>query len=263
MGEPLYLLPAADRLLRHGGGLGQRRRAARPPELRARADAGRARRRATRWPDPGRSWRTSAPDPRPLDPRRTRNSRGSRARRDVRPAAVSQVVRPRARRGRPPPERLRPDGRGRHAAVATRPRRDLPARRRGRTERPRPLRGEGLLRRAADDRRAAARLGEPTRRSTSTGSSACIPSLAPLASVLPRPLRRLRPRRRQPRRDALALRRAGLHGVGHAGREVDAGRLPLARARRHEDPEGLAAARGGPVARECRASSPARPARSR
>ena len=64
------------------------------------------------------------------------------------------------------------------------------------------------------------------------------PSLAPLVPLLPGPLGRLRARRRQPRRDALALRRAGLHGVGHAGRQVHDRRLPLAGARREEgDPK--------------------------
>ena len=75
--------------------------------------------------------------------------------------------------------------------------------------------------------------------------------------VLPGPLRRLRPRRRQPRRDALALRRAGLHGVGHAGREVDRRRLPRARARRDAAPRRLSPARGRPVRGACPGSSPA------
>ena len=62
-------------------------------------------------------------------------------------------------------------------------------------------------------------------------------SVARAASpVLPGPLGRLRPRRRQPRRDALALRRPGLHGVGHAGHEVDRRRLPRARARQRSRP---------------------------
>ena len=69
-------------------------------------------------------------------------------------------------------------------------------------------------------------------------------------SILPGPLGRLHPRRRQPRRDALALRRPGLHGVGHAGREVDRRRLPLARARGKPVREDLSPARGRHVRRD-------------
>ena len=123
-------------------------------------------------------------------------------------------------RGRAAPQRLRPDGGGEHASrrrLEARPRRDLPARRRGRTERAHPLRREGLLRRASVDRGSAARLG---RQSGAESRRLLRPASFPraAAALLPGPLRGLRARGRLARLDALALRRAGLHGVGHARR---------------------------------------------
>jgi uncharacterized protein (DUF1501 family) len=55
---------------------------------------------------------------------------------------------------------------------------------------------------------------------TSTATSACNPALEPLLPLGARAASR-RCTDRQPRRDALALRRAGLHGERHARQEVD------------------------------------------
>ena len=56
-------------------------------------------------------------------------------------------------------------------------------------------------------------------RSISTASSASIRASAPLEAVLGPARARRRPRVRLARRDAVALRRAGLHGNGHARRQ--------------------------------------------
>ena len=63
------------------------------------------------------------------------------------------------------------------------------------------------------------------------------------APLLPGPLGRLRARGRLARLDALPLRRAGLHGVGHARPQIHAQRLPDARAGLRPERQGLAAAR--------------------
>ena len=55
--------------------------------------------------------------------------------------------------------------------------------------------------------------------------------------------------RGKPERDALALRRAGLHGVGHAGPEVDAGRMAEPLPRREGNVRGVRVRRGVAVPR--------------
>ncbi len=102
------------------------------------------------------------------------------------------------------------------------PRGDLSTRRGRRPQRHRPLRRSGLLR--MPGRRSPCRgpVPRPNRRSTSTATSALHPSLASLVPYFKRPLAGHGSRGRQSRLDALAFRCAGLHGVGHAGRESDA-----------------------------------------
>ena len=112
--------------------------------------------------------------------------------------------------------------------------RDLPARRRRRAEHGRAVRRGRVLPRAAVDRDAAAGRGEGGAIDLD-GFFGLHPRMARAQAALGQPLAGHRPRVRLARQHALALRRAGLHGVGHAGRQEHARRLaeslPAGRAR--------------------------------
>ena len=107
---------------------------------------------------------------------------------------------------------------------------DLPARRRRRPEHRRPVRRARLLRGAADDRDRPA--GRRTRRRRARSRRLLRPAPAPGAApaAVAAALAGHRPRLRIARSDALALRRAGLHGERHAGREEHRRRLAESRA---------------------------------
>ena len=106
--------------------------------------------------------------------------------------------------------------------------RDLPARRGGRTEHRGSVWREALL-------RAASAIAVAIRETREVavdldGFFGLHPSLKPLKPIYDAQRPRDRQRRRLARSDALALRRAGLHGVGHARPEIDARRLDESRA---------------------------------
>ncbi len=129
---------------------------------------------------------------------------------------------PPKRRSRPREPRLRADVPGAHGGgephAQEAPHRDLPARRGGRPERRRALRRARLLPPAADDRDSA-----PRRRRRWRARSRRLLRVPPAAGAARAALQerhsRRDPRVRVARQHALALRRAGLHGIGHARRE--------------------------------------------
>ena len=149
----------------------------------------------------------------------------------------------------------------RAAAAARRPRkqaadRDLPARRGGRPEHGRAVRRGRLLPAAADDRDPTAGRrrwrGDRSRWLLRPASA-----MAPLKPLWDSALARDRARLRVARHHALALRRAGLHGVGHAGRQGDARRLAQslpAGVDRRAQPAARRRARRGTMPRSLRAS---------
>ena len=102
--------------------------------------------------------------------------------------------------------------------------RDLSARRRRRPERGRAVRRSELLPRAAEHRDPAPRPGRAGALDLD-GFFGFNPRLRPLKPLWDRRDARHRPCVRLARRDALALRRAGLHGDGDAGRQEHGGRL--------------------------------------
>ena len=134
------------------------------------------------------------------------------------------------------------DGRGGQAAH-----RDLPARRGGRPERRR-ARSASATTIARGRRIAIARPGTgDAARSISTASSASTRGSRRSSRCGTTAQLADRPRVRIARRDALALRRAGLHGNRHAGREEHARRLaePLSATRDERPTRADAVPRGG------------------
>jgi hypothetical protein len=101
----------------------------------------------------------------------------------------------------------------------------LPARRRRRAQRRRPARRARLLRPAPHHRHRA----PLARQRRERDRPRWLLRPAPGTRLAPTPVCRRAPgprsRRREPERHALALRRAGLHGIGDARRQVDAGRV--------------------------------------
>ena len=164
------------------------------------------------------------------DDRQGDDRRGAaRARRSARPNSrggdpmISQTSVPeagRVRAGQPRVRALVPGADGaRGAGAGEAAHRDLPARRGRRPEHDRAARRSGVLPRSARRSRSPGPARAPRRRSTSTGSSGCNPRLQPLKPLWDRARARDRARVRLARCDAVALRRAGLHGNGHAGCE--------------------------------------------
>ena len=121
---------------------------------------------------------------------------------------------------------------------------DLPARRGRRPEHGRAVRrARRTTRRGRASRSASLARGQAPR-SISTASSACIRGWRRSSRSIDARHARDRPRLRLARRHALALRRAGLHGDGNAGREEHAGRLAQSLPARARAPGGDAVPRG-------------------